>query len=385
MTKYSLSNLLSRRTSSKLIPEIDGFRFFAISTVLLYHLNTHLKRVFTSATPDYFSDSITDRVMSQGSVGVDVFFAISGFILALPFARQRLFQTAPVELKSYYIRRLTRLEPPYIISLLVLLMVHVFMLNEEFSALLPNFIASFFYVHSLVYNAWSKINPVAWSLEVEVQFYLLAPFLAIFFSIRNSIWRRVSVMLVILGSILNYNLNYELIEYLHLRKSIFMHLHQFLIGFLFADFFLTDWKELLKKKSLFFDVVGIASLTLLLVFNVPFFISNDLIFSVCLFLSFVSIFKGRLLNYFFSRSWVVIIGGMCYSIYLLHYALIAFLSNYTKIAFFSTSSYGFNYMIQFLIIIPIVLIVSSIYFVLIERPCMDREWPRKLKKYLFKY
>jgi peptidoglycan/LPS O-acetylase OafA/YrhL len=107
-----VGQLLSRKTSNNFfIPEIDGFRFFAIASVLLYHLNTHLTRVFDVAA-GYFSKSLVHMVTSRGSVGVDVFFAISGFILALPFARQHLFATPPVSLKSYYLRRITRLEPP---------------------------------------------------------------------------------------------------------------------------------------------------------------------------------------------------------------------------------------------------------------------------------
>jgi len=316
--------------------------------------------------------------MSHGSVGVDVFFAISGFILALPFARQHLFAAQPISLKSYYLRRITRLEPPYVISLIVLLLVHVFLLRATWTESMPHFLASLFYVHSLVYDSWSTINPVAWSLEVEVQFYLLAPFLASCFRIRNVRWRRGLLIGVILLSILHYNLNYEMIEALHLRKSILMHLHQFLIGFLFADFFLTDWKDVLKGRSYGFDIIGFSSLVGLLMFNAPFHVADDLIFSVCLFLSLVCLFKGRLLHTFFTQRWVVIIGGMCYSIYLLHYALIAFLATRTQTLFISEWGYSTNFGLQFLLIIPVVLVVSAVFFAVIERPCMDKDWPARV-------
>jgi peptidoglycan/LPS O-acetylase OafA/YrhL len=372
-----VGQLLSRKTSNNFfIPEIDGFRFFAIASVLLYHLNTHLTRVFDVAA-GYFSKSLVHMVTSRGSVGVDVFFAISGFILALPFARQHLFATPPVSLKSYYLRRITRLEPPYVISLIVLVLVHVFLLRAGWGEVVSHFLASLFYIHSFVYDAWSTINPVAWSLEVEVQFYVLAPFLAIFFRIQHAVWRRSLLVGLILISIVHYNLNYEMIEVLHLRKSIFMHLHQFLIGFLFADFFLTDWKDLLKSRSYLFDVVGLSAMTGLLIFNAPFRVADDLIFSVCLFLSLVCLFKGRLLHSFFTQRWVVIIGGMCYTIYLLHYALIAFLATQSKALFISEWGYAANFGIQFLVIIPVVLVASAVFFALIERPCMDKDWPTK--------
>ena len=383
MRRNSLIRLLSRKTTgNNLIPEIDGFRFFAIGTVLLYHLNTNLKRVYAPVTGEVYFEGLLNTVVKQGSVGVDVFFAISGFILALPFARQRLFDTAPVNLKSYYIRRLTRLEPPYVISLVIFLFVHFLILHEQWANIFPNFLASLFYVHSLVYNEWSKINPVAWSLEVEVQFYLLAPVLASFFSIRNPVWRRGSLALVIILSMVHYDVNYAMLEDLHLRKSLFMHLQQFLIGFLFADFFLTDWKEMLKEKSVVFDIIGIGTLVSLLAFNTPFNFYHDLIFGTALFIAFISLFKGKWMNRFFTNTWVVIIGGMCYSIYLLHYAMIAFLSERTKFLFVQSWGYAVNYGIQLLVIMPIVLLISALYFALIERPCMDKDWPGKVRAYL---
>lgn len=379
--KDKLKNWLSRKTTSNnFIPEIDGFRFYAIFTVLLYHLNTHVSRVISSdgISIDY-KDSLVFKVAHEGGIGVNVFFAISGFILALPFAKQRLFDTKPVSLKSYYIRRLTRLEPPYVISLVLLLGVHVIVLHENFNSIFPNFLASLFYIHNILFDQWSVINPVAWSLEVEVQFYVLAPVLAMLFSIRNPGTRRIVLLLLIVGSMLHYNLNYDMIQALHLRKSIFMHLHQFLVGFLFADFYLTDWKETVKIKSYGYDLFGIGSLLLLLIFNDPFVFYHDLIFAASLFFSFVSLFKGKLVNAFFTNTWIVIIGGMCYSIYLLHYAMIAFLAERSKILFLPDLGYTANFIIQLLVIIPIVLVVSAVYFALIERPCMDKDWPAKLK------
>lgn len=315
----------------------------------------------------------------EGGVGVSVFFGISGFILALPFARHYLFNTAAVDLRSYYIRRLTRLEPPYIISLIIFLLVHLIILHENFRDIFPNFVASLFYVHNIVFNQWSVINPVAWSLEVEVQFYLLAPLLAGVFAISDTTKRRLVIVLVILISILHYNLNYEWIHEMHLRKSLLVHLHQFFIGFLFADIFLVSWRSSAGAKSYGFDMLGILGMVSVLIWNDPYNLLHDIIFTISLLISFMGIFKGRLLNRFYTNPIIVIIGGMCYSIYLLHYALIAFLADHTKSLIDMSWSYGLNLLLQGIIIIPIILIVSAVFFILIERPCMDKAWPTKLK------
>jgi hypothetical protein len=39
-------------------------------------------------------------------------------------------------------------------------------------------------------------------------------------------------------------------------------------------------------------------------------------------------------------------------------------------------------LVQGIVILPVVLVVSSAYFVLIERPCMDRNWPTKLREWV---
>src|SRR5690606_17688210 len=157
-------------------------------------------------------NSFLFSLMREGGIGVDVFFAISGFILALPFAKHHLFATPPVSIKGYFTRRITRLEPPYVISLTILLGVHILILHESFREMLPHYLASLFYVHGFVYDEWSRINPVAWSLEVEVQFYILAPLLAMVFKIPGKVQRRSVIVGIILLSVLHRNFNYEWIE-----------------------------------------------------------------------------------------------------------------------------------------------------------------------------
>ncbi|HYW39566.1 MAG TPA: acyltransferase family protein, partial [Terriglobales bacterium] len=91
---------------------MDGLRFAAIGMVILFHLNGYLtaKSPFYSAAPPH-SDWLAQAAM-VGFRGVELFFVISGFILGLPFAAHYLKGAAPVSLRKYYLRRLTRLEPP---------------------------------------------------------------------------------------------------------------------------------------------------------------------------------------------------------------------------------------------------------------------------------
>ena len=78
----------SRETSSgRFLPEIDGLLFIAISLVVLYHAAFH----DCDRAPAAFV-----AVSADGYFGVYLFFAISGFILGLPFAQHLLLDEPEV-------------------------------------------------------------------------------------------------------------------------------------------------------------------------------------------------------------------------------------------------------------------------------------------------
>jgi peptidoglycan/LPS O-acetylase OafA/YrhL len=83
------------------------------------------------------------------------------------------------------------------------------------------------------------------------------------------------------------------------------------------------------------------------------------------------------LRRFFSWKPVYLIGGMCYSIYLIHYPLIS-----TASRLLAKMLPGMHYLpgLALLIVfwLPIVVGIAAVFFALIERPCMDHAWPGKL-------
>src|SRR5689334_17493534 len=172
--------------STSYLPQIDGLRFLAIfSVVVIMHISHYLDERFFDRQilkDDYWKD-----FAFRGGAGVPLFFMISGFILSLPFAQWRLAQGKKISLRNYFLRRLTRLEPPYVIALVLLFVAQVWVLHQySFGILLPHLLASIVYQHTLLFHSFSWVMPVAWSLEVEVQFYVLAPLFFLLFLIRNS-------------------------------------------------------------------------------------------------------------------------------------------------------------------------------------------------------
>src|SRR5688572_6317991 len=154
-----------------------------------------------------FSDSFWRNFIMEGGYGVAIFFMISGFILSLPFAQSHFSQNKkPISLKRYYLRRLIRLEPPYLIALVIFFIGNVWVLGKyNFQELLPHFFASAFYLHNTIYESFSWVLPIAWSLEVEVQFYLLAPFLCCIYLVKSKALRwAIFIALIVASGIYNY-------------------------------------------------------------------------------------------------------------------------------------------------------------------------------------
>lgn len=371
---------LSRKTSSNtFIPEIDGLRFIAIITVLFYHLNTVLIRsVEGGFEGQIFKETYQELGwwMIRLDLGVKVFFAISGFILALPFIKSYDLNK-PINLKSYFIRRVTRLEPPFLISLIVLFIGQVLLLKQDLSTLWQNFVASLFYMHGFIFGEPSKINPVTWSLETEFQFYILMP-IFMWFLFKNK-GLTFSIVGLVVFSLLTYFSKSAIINFdiKFLTHSLGVHLGNFLTGILFALIYYKkpDW---IKQKNIVFDLIGLLAFFMLFKYYKPqAYISNSIVFNIAILLLFTSVFKGKLLNFIFTRQFIYTIGGMCYSIYLIHYVILH-LTVPRTLVLTSGMDYKLQLLVQSVIHVPIVLVISIIFFVLFERPFMDKDFFKKI-------
>src|SRR5262245_54832054 len=161
VTQWILTHASRETSSGRFIPEMDGLRFVAIGFVILFHLNAY----FTAKSVVNFSPPPQLDWLSQiarlGFRGVELFFVISGFILALPFAGQRMQGGPRIRLSSYYLRRLTRLEPPYFSTLLIFFLLAVGIQGKEVADLYTHLGASFLYLHNIIYGTASPVLGVA--------------------------------------------------------------------------------------------------------------------------------------------------------------------------------------------------------------------------------
>jgi peptidoglycan/LPS O-acetylase OafA/YrhL len=379
-----LTRLFQRKTqSTSFIPEIDGLRFFAIITVIIYHFNTAYSRALG------IDDLAMEALGGQSTflspawwiirldLGVKVFFSISGMVLAIPFIKSIVSGERSVGLKDYYSRRLTRLEPPFIISLLIFFIVHNIVLETKASDLWPNLMAGLFYLHQIIYGTANPINPVTWSLETEAQFYLIVPLFFGFFSRSNKLWIRILFILVLVIFSVWFKLYSYKNEIVELQASILYYLTNFMTGVVFAWIYIR-YREWFSRKSLMGDILGLICTFLLFYYYKPQYKPiNNILFSLSSFGLMYGVFKGTALNWLFTRPFIYIIGGMCYSIYLLHYAMLHLFTKFTT-SISIHQGYLTDLLLQLIILLPLILFISSIFYLFIEKPCMDKNWPKKL-------
>jgi peptidoglycan/LPS O-acetylase OafA/YrhL len=353
------------------IPEIDGLRFVAIFSVFIYHLTGDVMRHSQASYASTLRLNGLFLVTQVLDIGVPLFFVISGFILSLPFAQTQRNLRRPVSLKNYFWRRVTRLEPPYILCLLLFFVLKIVASRGTAAGLAPNLIASIFYVHNQVFERPSDIDFVAWSLEIEIQFYILAPLLASVFAISRRLIRiSVLVAAVLLASSVSTLVSSDT----HLKLSLLGHAQYFLIGFLLAEIYLGSQAG---RTSWLWDGLSIAGWCLLLFLLVANTALSVWFIPWLILLLYIAAFRGRASNLVITNCWITTIGGMCYSIYLLHNYIIA-ATGWATERLSLQDVFAVRLLIQFLLIAPVVLVVSALYFRFIERPCMRPNWPQQL-------
>lgn len=382
-----LFSIFRRITSGgRYIPEVDGLRFIAIGAVLLFHVArmAEIDVINNSPHPEPSSRIVAffAAALYNGDRGVAAFFAISGFVLALPFARQHLLAEGHVSLKQYFLRRLTRIEPPYLLSQLIRLYPVMVVRSLTFLQILPHFLAGVFYLHLLIYHTLPLVQLAGWSLEIEIQFYLLAPLLALFFFRESATLRRI----LLFGFLLSYPLLTRpifAVDFNHPTAKSQICLYFFLTIAYWIRFFVAGmavaelYTTLLQRLRVhwLWDAVSIPGWV--------FFFSIDegnwyFWGPILLIVFLIAAFKGVLMPRFFRIPIVTVIGGMCYSLYLTHsLALQAFYRVYMKL-FPGIHGFYSRTIIAEILIIPLLIAVGAVYYLLIERPCMDKDWPRKL-------
>jgi peptidoglycan/LPS O-acetylase OafA/YrhL len=143
------------------LQQVDYIRAFASLAVALFHLGGK-----------------TLPVLKYGWLGVQMFFLLSGFIICWAIPKTYTWRMAG----KFLTKRLLRIEPPYIISILLALVVHDIWVTDDHLDWM-NILTHLAYLNNFIGKPY--LSPVYWTLGVEFQYYL---FIALCFPFIRSRW-----------------------------------------------------------------------------------------------------------------------------------------------------------------------------------------------------
>lgn len=168
---------------ARYVAALDGLRAFAIGTVWLLHF---------------------DRpVFPGGAVGVDVFFALSAYLITGILLRE--IQRGRLNLVAFYLRRVFRLVPALLVWL-VLFAIPTVLLVHQGSLLRWSVPGVVLYFNDFLEGLTRQVpGPIdqSWSLAVEEQFYLLWPVLLLL-AVRAGRQSAGFFLLVAVGAVLEF-------------------------------------------------------------------------------------------------------------------------------------------------------------------------------------
>jgi peptidoglycan/LPS O-acetylase OafA/YrhL len=359
---------LGRVTSSgRFLPEIDGIRFVAIASVLLFHASGRVQEWSPVAAG---SGDLLGRLFAGGDAGVRIFFVLSGFIIALPFAEAARGQGPRPSLRAYYLRRVTRLEPPYLINLAVLALLLATTGAYPPRTVLAHLVPSLAYQHGAVFGTFPLVNFVAWSLEVEIQFYVLAPLFAGVFRLPRGACRGLLIAVVVAGSVLDTLWPGPP----RWRLTLGPYVHWFAAGFFLAD--LQAGRDGTAGRSSWrWDLAGALAWVALAPLRLHGTL-YPLVYPAVATAAVAAVLRGGRLGAIFRRPWVTTVGGMCYTIYLWHPTVIENAGRLT-IAHPLFASAAAERLVQVAGLAALAVVAAIPAFLLFEKPFMFRDWPSR--------
>jgi peptidoglycan/LPS O-acetylase OafA/YrhL len=171
------------------LPALDGLRGVAVLWVIVFHAYVLRKSLGDPWIGLAASSPYVEPVMGAGYLGVDLFFLLSGFLLALPWFVHGMRGEPSPSAREFYGRRVRRIVPAYYVQLVLLFAIVVPLLRgwdywrSDLYVYLYNLVAHATFLHNTtpLSSGSMGVNGALWTLAVEAQFYLIVPLVAPFF------------------------------------------------------------------------------------------------------------------------------------------------------------------------------------------------------------
>jgi peptidoglycan/LPS O-acetylase OafA/YrhL len=388
----ALPERLARRMSSRAgyRPEIDGLRFLAIAVVVLGHLAERVARFQEARGAPSELEATVFRVLAVPWPGVMLFFAVSGLVITQQFLARSEPPLSGRFLRAYFTRRALRIEPPYLLLItatfvavsLGLMPEGVRRFDSAPSSLTTSFLASLAYAHGWLFGTLPRLFTPGWSLEIEIQFYVLAPLL--FHLYFKAGPRGLALFWALLAA--------SLAIALACRAEV-LGVHWYFTVFRFAVFFIlgSGFAVFRKEATAFVGSLpkvvtawapwlGLALLTL------PDALWpgegwRETLRVLCQVAATALLVGGAhversAFRRFCSGRWIGLLGAACYSIYLTHLQVLHVGAGLLS-RIFRFDSWFLALAADAALLLPLAVVVGLVFYAMVERTFMLPDWPAR--------
>lgn len=348
-------NLFSIDKSFKETQYLVGLRGYAALAVFFIHYEGGGLR--SLVIDKSFLNSILNRVVDFGKYGVVVFFVLSAYTIS-----KSLDFSASINYRNYLIRRLLRIIPMYYLIILV--------------AFSYGGIAEYFSLFQVTNSSWNLLSHlsflnlfqieyrnnligVEWSVPIELFYYLLIPPLFISLKKIRGLGTHIFILSLSLALTLPAFINniYTIMPHLSYHWSPIKYIFSFSFGLVLFHF------EKLYKKHIpkFSGLILIELFVLLLSFVISFQKHEEEFITIwCGAIILVTSSRSNLSKLLFENPFIIYLGTVSYSFYLLHYPVLLFIKPLQLFPFFN-----------FILGLVTTSLISCITYQFIEKYFMD--------------
>lgn len=337
---------------------LDYLRGVLALGILFYHICSWSMRVPPSET----------LLGKLGVYGVSLFYIISGVSMSISY---RYVKWSVGSLRSFFIKRFFRLAPLFILSTVLMLKLNY---NIEYTKeMLPlKFLANITLLFGL-YDPGYTFVIGGWSIGNEFVFYLFFPLIIVMFT--RGLSTALLLFTAIIASMVMYGF-YCMPEYSTLAKAWKVYISPlnnivfFILGVSIP--FIMDRVKIVNENRYALILLFISSALfvfypatgdqLVIVTGV-----HKFMLTICCFLICASAYKIKGSNQGVVKRVLSYLGDISYSIYIMHGVVYVYLAKYIWPAFKVSSGMAF-YTFLIMVMVPCVILISSLTYHFIETP-----------------
>lgn len=355
----------------KRLDQLTFIRFCMVFMIVLYHGYGGIYTEFLMKIPFW------DALLGTATTAVGYMYVLSGFVMSLVYYRP----SEKFDIAAYWKNRFIRIYPLYIFAFLLTCVYYI----DSILKVKPQKILANIFVLQSWFPAYSQsFNYPAWSITVEIFFYLIFPFFTLWAyrqSIKKLIWGSIGFWAV---SQLIYHILW--IGYFSTHSHFLLyfpifHLNSFIMGVVGGIWYVQEGGHRKTSKAINAFLLLLSSILSIgyLIASMKYFpaMPRELqpmagIIAPLMVLFIISLALDESgLSKFLSHPWLVNLGEASYAIYILHVPLAWFCEKYLS-SLLTLQTTGLFFSVFF---VPFLVAISLVIYKYVDEPI--RIWLRK--------